>query len=79
MKIGIWQFLIVTGLILFLFWPVVVKVVRFAARNRRRVEDRRGASPTRSSVFKCPHCGAELANDARFCSRCGRSMDFIDV
>lgn len=79
MKIGIWQFLIVAGLVLFLFWPAVVRVVRFVARNRARVADRRRIPPERSAAIKCPHCGAELAGDARFCSHCGRPVEFIDV
>ncbi len=77
MKAGLWQILVWAGLVLFFFWPLVLRIVRLFLRNRREDPPKLRRRPPAN--FKCPKCGQELSSDAKFCSRCGCSVDFIDV
>ncbi len=79
MKVGFWQFLTVTGLILFFFWPLIVRIVRFLSQSRREGRARAGVEHRRPASFRCPKCGELLAANAKFCSRCGCSVDYVDV
>lgn len=78
MKAGLWQILIWAGLIVFFFWPIVVKIMRTLARMRTD-EERAKIRRKPTGAFKCPKCGEELAPQAKFCSKCGISVEVIDV
>ena len=79
---GHWQFLILVAIVVFLFGPTVVKLLRRLAGGPQgpRGTVRGGASRrVDRDHAHCPHCGAENPRQARFCCACGKPIDFVDV
>lgn len=73
------NFLIVAGLIVFLFGPQLLRIWR-ALKGAKG--GRGAAEPFQGNVHKsvkCPHCGEILPEGMRYCGKCGRPLDFIDV
>ena len=85
MSPGHWEILIVATVLLFLFWPYIVRALRFFGKLRAADDEeldesrrRKTRSPRRVSL-RCPHCDGTLPEGAEFCPRCGRRVGIIDV
>lgn len=70
MSWGFLQILILLVLILIVWGPFLKRLTRKGAG---------ASSSARTPAQFCPHCGAPRAPHAKFCSACGRPLDFIDV
>lgn len=81
MKAGLWQLVIWGVLVLILFRPVILTLVRVVARLRRESAERAQGTVERRPppAFTCPRCGTRLPDDAEYCPRCGRRVGCIDV
>ena len=76
---GHWQLLILLSIVVFLFGPALVKILR---RLSGGAGDGRPSRPARRAVdghSHCPHCGAENPARAKYCCACGKPLDFVDV
>ena len=62
MKAGLWQLVIWGVLVLILFRPVILTLVRVVARLRRESAERAQGTVERRPppAFTCPRCGARL-------------------
>ena len=85
MSPGHWEILILAVILLFLFWPCIVRALRFLGKLRAADDDeldesrrKRTHSPRRVSL-RCPHCDGKLPEEAEFCPRCGRRVGIVDV
>ena len=77
MRAGFWQIVLVVGLVALFFHRPLLAVLR-ALGGRRADGGARGGRGLRR-VRTCPHCGTANGAEAKFCSACGRPLDFIDV
>jgi len=77
---GHWQLLILLMIVVFLFGPTVVKLLRrLTGAPGRGPASGRPARRASDGHAHCPHCGAENPRQAKYCCACGKPIDFVDV
>lgn len=82
MRPGFWQIVIVVGLLLLFFAHPLIRFLHALKDSSKSTPRRRGefddAAPA-ASAARCYKCGTRLPDGARFCPKCGRTQDVIDV
>lgn len=81
MRPGFWQIVIIVALVALFFHRPIIAVFRALTGSaesggKGRVK---GAHARGAGSIRCYNCGASLPNGSRFCNKCGRSQDVIDV
>ena len=67
--------------LLVIFFPQLARLVRTLMGGGKNAGPPRSAPPPSAKTIaaRCYKCGAPLPADARFCPKCGRPQDVIDV
>lgn len=77
MRPGFWQMVLLVGLVALFFHRPIIALFRALVGGEGSDGKSSGASGEKSG--RCYNCGASLPRDSRFCPKCGRSQDVIDV
>lgn len=81
MRPGFWQIVIIVALVALFFHRPIIAVFRAligGAESGGKGKEH-GAYARGAGSIRCYNCGASLPNGSRFCNKCGRSQDVIDV
>jgi hypothetical protein len=78
MRPGFWQIVLLVVLVALFFHRPIIALFRSIAGGAR-FGDGSGGGACGTEPSRCYNCGAMLPRDSRFCPRCGRSQDVIDV
>ena len=81
MRPGFWQIVIIVALVALFFHRPIIAVFRALAGGADGKGSAAGSSGGARGVkaVRCYNCGASWPNGSRFCNKCGRSQDVIDV
>ena len=81
MRPGFWQIVVIVALVALFFHRPIIAVLRALTGDTAGRGAAGGGSGAARGADKarCYNCGASLPRDSRFCPKCGRSQDVIDV
>lgn len=82
MRPGFWQIVIVVGLLLLFFAHPLIRLFHALKDSSKSTSARRGGADdavSPATTARCYKCGAHLPDGARFCPKCGRTQEVIDV